>query len=306
MNNVLIDVTILEPRMKHPTIFNAFDSVPDGSAVIIHNDHDPKPLYYQLLGERGNCFSWTYLADGPEVWEVEIRKNTKANESVGEIAAKDMRKAMVFKKLGIDFCCGGKKSLEDACIEKGLDVVRVKKELQEVEANKATGPQLDFNSFTLSFLADYIVNVHHNYVKENAMGIEDLAKKVAGHHGGAMPFLGEVYDKFDELRCELATHMKKEEQILFPAIKQLETGGGLNANFPKINDPIYVMERDHDIAGELIGDIHRLTNNYTVPEGACNSIRVLYHKLSEFESDLQQHIHLENNILFPKAMQLEK
>ena len=109
MNSVFIDVTVLEPRMKHPTIFNAFDNVTEGNSVVIHNDHDPKPLYYQLLGERGNCFSWTYLSSGPEIWEVEIKKNSKNDETVGEIAAKDMRKAELLKKLGIDFCCGGKK-----------------------------------------------------------------------------------------------------------------------------------------------------------------------------------------------------
>ena len=109
---LFIDVTVLEPRMKHPTIFNAFDSVSNGDAVVIHNDHDPKPLYYQLLGERGNCFSWTYLLSGPEIWEVEIKKNDKRDETVGEIAAKDMRKAELLKSLGIDFCCGGKKTRE--------------------------------------------------------------------------------------------------------------------------------------------------------------------------------------------------
>ena len=103
---MFIDVTSIEPRMKHPTIFDAFDAVTEGNAVVIHNDHDPKPLYYQLLGERGNCFSWTYLLNGPEIWEVEIRKNRNNSETVGEIAAKDMRKAELLKKLGIDFCCG--------------------------------------------------------------------------------------------------------------------------------------------------------------------------------------------------------
>lgn len=305
MSNVFIDVTVLEPRMKHPTIFNAFDSIPEGSKVVIHNDHDPKPLYYQLLGERGNCFSWTYLANGPEVWEVEIRKNDKDVETIGEIAAKDMRKAELLKKLGIDFCCGGKRSLEDACLEQGLDVVRVKEELEEAE-KKPAGVQLDFNSFSLAFLADYIVNVHHGYVNAELPVIEDLAHKVAGHHGGNIPSLIEVYNKVNELRCELVTHMKKEEQVLFPTIKLMETGNNLRMGFSSISDPIHVMERDHDIAGDIIKDIRRITNGFTVPEGGCNSVRMLFHKLEQFESDLFQHIHLENNILFPKAAALEQ
>ncbi len=306
MNNVFIDVTSLEPRMKHPTIFDAFDSVPAGSAVVIHNDHDPKPLYYQLLGERGNCFSWTYLSNGPEIWEVEIRKNGKGGETVGEIAAKDMRKAELLKKLGIDFCCGGKKSLEDACLEKGLDVHRVKSELEATQHQPAAGPQLDFNSFSIAFLADYITNVHHGYVNQTAPMLQDLAHKVASHHGQHVPALVEVYKKTAELCSELLTHMKKEEQVLFPTLKLIESGGHMQLGFDSINDPIYLMERDHDIAGELMREIRTLTNDFQAPDGACNSIRMLFHKLEEFEADLLQHIHLENNILFPRATALSQ
>lgn len=303
--NVFIDVTVLHPQKKHPAIFDAFDNIAEGNAVVIHNDHDPKPLYYQLLGERGNCFSWTYLNNGPEIWEVEIRKNSKDAETVGEIAGKDMRKAELLKKLGIDFCCGGKKTLEEACTEKGLDVIRVKRELDETPDN-GNGVQLDFNSFTLSFLADYIVNIHHTYVNTNLPVIEDLSKKVAEHHGSYSPFLVQVYKKVNELRCELTTHMKKEEQILFPAIKLMDCGSKVKIGFETISDPIYVMERDHDIAGDLMKDIRLLANDYTVPVNSCNSIKMLFHKLEEFESDLFQHIHLENNILFPRALQMEK
>jgi len=305
MNQVFIDVTVLEPRMKHPTIFEAFDGIAGGSSVVIHNDHDPKPLYYQLLGERGNCFSWNYLSNGPEIWEVEIKKHEQNIETVGEIAAKDMRKAELLKKLGIDFCCGGKKSIEEACIEKGLDVISVKNALEEVN-NQAGGTQLDFLSFSSSFLADYIVNVHHNYVNSNLPVIEDLAQKVAAHHGSSFPFLVDVYNKVNELRCELFTHMKKEEQILFPYIKQLEQGSNQYRSFETIKAPIFIMEQDHEIAGDLLRDIRRLTNDYTVPNGGCNSFKMLYHKLEALESDLFQHIHLENNILFPKAMNMEQ
>jgi regulator of cell morphogenesis and NO signaling len=119
----VLNVTLIEPRLKHPTIFKHFDALKEGEAFQILNDHDPKPLYYQLLGERGNIFTWSYLEQGPQWWKVQIKKNDLANgETVGEIAAKDIRKAEVFKKYGIDFCCGGKKSLKQVCEEKGLDV----------------------------------------------------------------------------------------------------------------------------------------------------------------------------------------
>ncbi len=304
MENVFIDVTVLEPRMKHPTIFDAFDNVREGHSVVIHNDHDPKPLYYQLLGERGNCFSWTYLSNGPEIWEVEIKKNIGNAETVGEIAAKDMRKAELLKRLGIDFCCGGKRSLEEACQEKGLDVIKIKKQLEDTEKQPAAGAQLDFNNLKLSFLADYIVNVHHAYVYENAPIIEDLANKVAQHHGTNMPFLNDVYQKVAELNRELITHLKKEEQVLFPAIKMMEKGG--EVPLASIKEPINMMERDHDIAGDLIKEVRALADDYIAPDGACNSLKMLYYKLEEFESDLLQHIHLENNILFPKVVAMKQ
>lgn len=300
-----IDVTVIEPRMKHPSIFNAFDRIGSGEAIVIHNDHDPKPLYYQLLGERGNCFSWTYLSNGPEIWEVEIRKNDeKAGlETLGEIAAKDLRKAEVFKKLGLDFCCGGKKTLEEACLEKGLDVVRVKNELTQAETKAKE--QYDFTSWKPSFLADYIVTVHHTYVRENAPMLNDLSDKVATHHGHNIPYLVEVNKKVKEMTCELLTHMKKEEQILFPYIKSLEGKDSTEKGFTTVQDPIWVMERDHEVVGEIMRDIREITNDFTKPANACNSVGLLMHKLNEFETDLHMHIHLENNILFPKALEME-
>jgi regulator of cell morphogenesis and NO signaling len=308
----VIDVTKIEPRLKHPTIFNSFDALAAGEAVIIHNDHDPKPLYYQMLGERGNCFTWAYLLSGPEIWEVEIRKNPVGTkpETLGEIAAKDLRKAEVFKKYGLDFCCGGKKSLEDACREKGLDVVQVKNELEKTAVATMGGAQHDFNAWNLSFLSDYIVNVHHAYVKQNMPVVHELAHKVAERHGQSNPELLQIADKVDEMISELSVHLKKEEHILFPYIKQLDAskndGGSAPQSFSSVQQPISVMEHDHDVVGDIAHEINILSGNYTIPSNACNSFSLLYKKLEEFENDLHVHIHLENNILFPKAMELEK
>ena len=308
----VIDVTKIEPRLKHPTIFESFDSLGEGDAVLIHNDHDPKPLYYQLIAERGNTFSWSYVESGPTVWEVEIRKNIagKHVETLGEIAAKDLRKAEVFKKYGIDFCCGGKKTLQEACKEKGLDLLKIQEELEKPVAQSSTLPQHDFNSWNLSFLSDYIVNVHHSYVRENMPILADLSHKVADHHGTTNPELKGIRDKVDEMVSELNVHLKKEENILFPYIKQLEVsktnGGAPPGSFSSIQQPISVMENDHDIVGDLADEIRILSDNYTLPANACNSYSLLYKKLEAFENDLHFHIHLENNILFPKAVQMEK
>ncbi|MBS1688561.1 MAG: iron-sulfur cluster repair di-iron protein [Bacteroidetes bacterium] len=307
--SLVIDVTVIEARLKHPTIFNAFDQLDGGDAILLHNDHDPKPLYYQLLGERGNCFSWAYKQSGPEIWEVEIRKNVpgKQAETLGEIASKDLRKAEVFKKMGLDFCCGGKKSLEDACKEKGLDLTEVKAALENVSHTQSTKPSYDFSTWPLSFLSDYIVNVHHAYVNQNMPLLLDLSQKVAGHHRASNPELKQVYDKVDEMFCELKIHLKKEENILFPYIKQLENakGSAVPRAFASVRQPVSVMEHDHDIVGDLAKEIRTITNNYSLPANACNSYALLYKKLEEFEDDLHVHIHLENNILFPKAIEME-
>ena len=307
----VIDVTKIEPRFKHPAIFESFDSLTEGDAVIIHNDHDPKPLYYQLLAERGNIFSWSYMTSGPAVWEVEIRKNIADAhvETLGEIAAKDLRKAEVFKKYGLDFCCGGKKTLEDACKEKGLDVLQVREALDKPSDFKSILPQHDFNAWNLSFLSDYIVNVHHSYVQEAIPVLADLSRKVADHHGTTNPELAGIRDKVDEMLSELKVHLKKEENILFPYIKQLESskkrGTAAPAGFGTILQPISVMEHDHAIVGDIADEIRALADNFTLPANACNSYALLYKKLAEFEDDLHMHIHLENNILFPKAVELE-
>ncbi len=310
--DIIIDVTKIEPRLKHPSIFKAFDYLDEGVAVIIHNDHDPKPLYYQLLGERGNTFSWAYLENGPELWRVEIRKylSSQKVETLGEIATKDLRKAEVFKKYGLDFCCGGKKTLEDSCKEKGLDVLQVKAELEDIGKINNLIPQHDYNSWNLTFLIDYIINVHHSYVKNNIPAIEELCIKVAEHHGKQHPELLQIKAKAELLFSEIKTHLIKEEKILFPYIKQLEVNKmeGMNASngFGSILQPISVMENDHEIVGNLGAEIKALSNDYTLPADACNSYYLLYKKLEEFENDLHLHIHLENNILFPKAVELER
>ena len=126
----MLDVTTLPPREKHPTIFRRFDALKEGETLTIANDHDPKPLYYQMINERGRVFTWEYLESGPEWWRVKITKETPVDETtVGQLAAADLRKAEVFRKYGIDFCCGGRKTVAQACLEKGLDYIAVEKEL---------------------------------------------------------------------------------------------------------------------------------------------------------------------------------
>ncbi len=307
-----LDVTQIEPRLKHPTIFKHFDELEPGEGFVLENDHDPKPLYYQLLGERGNIFSWEYLESGPRWWKIRIAKRalTNGEETVGEIAAKDIRKADIFKQKGIDFCCGGNKTIKEACQEAGISEEEVRAALQTVAATPLAASQ-NFNKWELDFLADYIINTHHRYVKDNAEVIYGMAVKVAQHHGSNHPELNELAHNVHHFLQDILNHTLKEEQILFPSIKagvakKKDPSYNLNVEPGFIKHPIMVMQREHDVAGDDLTYFRKLTNNYALPEDACNSYNYLFQKMQEFEDDMHQHIHLENNILFPKAIELEK
>ena len=308
----ILNVTLLEPRQKHPTIFARFDELVEGESLTIHNDHDPKPLYYQLLGERGNIFTWEYLEQGPEWWKVVISKKIsgEGEETLGQIAAKDLRKAQIFKKYGLDFCCGGKKTVKEACSDKGLDVTKIEQELQQVDKNFGARP-LPYDEWNLDFLADYIVNTHHSYVKKSLPDLRGYAAKVAKVHGESHPELLSIYLLVEKINEELSAHLEKEEKILFPFIKKLVASADSGQPIPQmhfgtVKNPITVMETEHEMAGKDLEEIRILSNNYALPEDACASYSLLYRMLDEFEDDLHIHIHLENNILFPKALELER
>lgn len=309
--DIVLDVTLLEPKLKHPTIFARFDSLNEGETFIIHNDHDPKPLYYQLIGERGNIFNWVYIEQGPIWWKVQItkRNNNDSEETLGQIAAKDLRKAAIFKKYGLDFCCNGKRTLAQACSAKGLDYTLVAQELQNTENTQNMRPLL-FNDWSLSFLADYIVNTHHAYVTKTLPDLRAYAHKVMKVHSDTHPELIKINELVVLVADELTTHMHKEEQILFPLIKQLEAAKNQNSSIEthsinRIKNAISVMELEHETAGDAMLQLRNITQDYTLPTDACASYSLLYRMLSDFEDDLHTHIHLENNILFPKALQLE-
>ncbi|HXD76232.1 MAG TPA: iron-sulfur cluster repair di-iron protein [Puia sp.] len=307
-----LDVTLLEPRQKHPTIFSRFDQLSGGESLTIFNDHDPKPLYYQLLGERGDVFNWEYLEQGPEWWKVRItrRGSGAQSETLGQIAAKDIRKAQVFKKYGLDFCCGGKKTVVEACAEKGLDVTRVEQELQQAGKDKDARP-LPYNEWDPGFLADYIVNTHHRYIRKNLPDLVAYASKVAQVHGTLHPELPAVCKLVEHINAELTAHLDIEEKILFPYIKALATGGpnlktGELLSFGAAGNRIHRMEKEHEAVGQDLEAIRELTSNYVLPEDACASYSLLFRMLPEFEEDLHLHVHLENNILFHRTLELEE
>lgn len=232
------------------------------------------------------------------------RENT-----VAEIVTDDIRTADVFKKYNIDFCCGGGISIQKACEKQGLNFEIIEEEINDLGKRKVQAH--DFNSWELDFLIDYIQNVHHTYVNENMPLLLQYANKVAHVHGAHFTETIRINQLVIDVVAELTAHMKKEELILFPFIKKLlytkRTGETrFESYFGSVNNPIKMMEREHENAGDAFKSIAKLTRKYTPPAEACNTFKALYAKLDEFEQDLHQHIHLENNILFPKARDLEK
>ncbi|MBK7869880.1 MAG: iron-sulfur cluster repair di-iron protein [Saprospiraceae bacterium] len=230
------------------------------------------------------------------------------HQTIGEIVAQDYRAANVFKRYGIDFCCGGKRSVADACIEKGVDLAVLEQELSEL--NRQPSPlQMSYQNWSADFLADYIINRHHAYVRKATPEITAYAEKVAKVHGKRHPETVEIFYNWKALSSELESHLLKEENILFPYIKKMaktEDNQSFRPPFGTVQNPINIMEMEHDEAGELIHAIRKLSNDFTPPEDACTTYRVLFSMLEEFENDLHEHVHIENNILFPKAIGLEE
>lgn len=233
-----------------------------------------------------------------------------AEQTVGDIAIGNPSTIRVFENLGIDYCCGGKRTLSEACTRANVALESAIHLLdQAVQPHAANGAQL-WNGARLSVLMNYIVDAHHGYVRRESPRISGLLAKVIGRHGYAHPEVGQIAQQFTALNQELSTHMMKEEIVLFPYVTKLEAhqvdGGPLpSACFDSVSHPIANMLADHDDAGAVLARMRELSDGYTPPEDACPTFRGLYQALVEFERDLHQHVHLENNILFPRAVALE-
>jgi len=238
--------------------------------------------------------------------------NLSATRTVRELAIEIPNATRTFEKLGIDYCCGGGKSLSDACMHAHLPVGDVLRALEQGGSfTPATDGSLpDFTNGALGSLIEHIVTTHHVYVKQEIPRLQQLLHKVVSVHGKNHPELCKIQQTFQPMAAELTSHMMKEEHILFPHIVALENA--VNSGRPKpvpvfgtVSNPVHMMELEHDSAGTALKEIKTFSSNYEPPEGACFSYRTLYTALKDFESDLHQHIHLENNILFPRAIAME-
>ncbi|MFZ2322865.1 MAG: iron-sulfur cluster repair di-iron protein [Ignavibacteriaceae bacterium] len=232
------------------------------------------------------------------------------NKTIAEIVAEDYRTAKIFEFYKIDFCCNGNKKFDEVLKEKNLEEQKIITELVSVKEQNNKGT-IDFKSLPLDLLADYIEKKHHRYVEERAPQIKQYLAKLCSVHGDNHPELFEINEQFNQSIGELAMHMKKEELILFPYIKKMVAAKLKNEKvnspqFGSVENPVYAMMKEHDIEGERFKKISELSNNYNIPPDGCNTYHVTYSLLKEFEEDLHLHIHLENNILFLGAIELEK
>lgn len=231
------------------------------------------------------------------------------NKTIGSFVAEDFRTAAVFSKYKIDFCCKGNRTVTEVCEKQNIDADSLLENVLQVVQSES-GETIDFNSWPLDLLADYIEKTHHRYVEEKTNVLLPFLDKLCKVHGAHHPELFRINELFIGCAGELSQHMKKEELVLFPFIKRMvktrESDGVLSQpSFGTVSNPIAMMMYEHDNEGERFREIAALTDNYTPPADACTTYKVTFAMLKEFEADLHKHIHLENNILFPKAVILE-
>jgi len=221
---------------------------------------------------------------------------------VGDIVTDDYRAAEVFKQHGIDFCCGGNQSLEDVAKEKKLDISDLETKLNNLD-QVVTNNQPNFKDWNLDFLCDYVVNEYHNKVYKVLPQLSTYLNKIAEVHGANHPELKKIAELFTLINTELPIHQHQEENVFFPAIKELVQTNSSEAK-RILNSQIALMMDEHELIGGTMDKISMLTHHYLVPDDGCNTYRVAYKMLEEFEDDLHTHVHLENHILFPKALKL--
>jgi regulator of cell morphogenesis and NO signaling len=227
--------------------------------------------------------------------------------TVGEIVAADFRTAAIFERFGIDFCCGGRRALKDACRTAATDPADVVQALDALAP--AADNDADVTRWRLDRLIDHIVSAHHGYVRSSTPTIQRYLAKLTDVHGTRHPELIRVAACFLRLGHDLAQHMLKEERVLFPYVRELAAtaagGSHVQSPFGTVANPIRMMEREHREAADELRLIRELTNGYVAPADGCSTYSVCMAELERFERDLHRHVHLENNILFPKAVALE-
>ncbi|EMI43425.1 iron-sulfur cluster repair di-iron protein [Rhodopirellula sp. SWK7] len=229
------------------------------------------------------------------------------DQTVGDFVRQRPARARVFESLKIDYCCGGKISLDRACEKRGINVDEVLEAISQTDAQADASMLVDVDTMKLTELADHIEATHHAYLREELPRLDFMTEKVSRVHGDKDERLFKMREAFVSLKAELEPHMMKEEKVLFPVVRQLEASNERNQNHcGSVANPIRQMEHEHDQASNALAILNGSTDGYTPPEWACNTYRAMLDSLSRLEADMHQHIHKENNVLFPKAIQFEQ
>ncbi|MCU0791479.1 MAG: iron-sulfur cluster repair di-iron protein [Opitutaceae bacterium] len=229
-------------------------------------------------------------------------KTLNVSTTVGELVRAAPIRARVFEKLGIDYCCGGKKPLAEICAAKGLDAVTVLTMLEAMDGAAGGDAPVNADAMRLGVLCDHIETAHHGYLREELPRLDFMTRKVAAVHGSDEPRLMEIRRVFEQFAPELMSHMADEEAQVFPRIRRLDATGGSAAEREELQAAVAELEREHAEAGGALERFRELTDGYAPPEWACNTFRALYDSLARLERDMHQHVHKENNVLFPRAL----
>lgn len=305
-NPQILNNDLLATDVKNDIVLKNFDRLMFGEHITMLYDKDPINLYYDFLTYRDGLFEWQYLEAGPDVWMIKIKNIGQDFRTVADVLLEYPKASKVFSKHKIDYCCQGNRLFIEVCKEAGVEAAKILKKIEDADAY----PEANEKAVTwpLDFLIDYIQVVHHQYVKENKPAIINLLLKVQDLHGELHPVLYNINLIFNKLAETLKLHMQKEEVLVFPAIKSMVNceEEPFHYTIRTLEDLVRAMKIDHDEAGEGMASIRNLTENYHLPEDACDSFKLLYDMLQEFENDLHVHVHLENNVLFPKALALRK
>lgn len=233
-------------------------------------------------------------------------KTITMESSLGTLVNERASRARIFEQFGLDYCCRGRMSLKEACKEKGIDPAEVLTALKSNASGDNETDNKDWFNVPLAELADHIEATHHVYLRRELPPLAELVAKVSAAHSARHPELSNVMQTLEDLQAELSQHMIKEEEILFPLIRRMESHGAIPAHCGSVANPIRVMETEHDNAGNALSNIREITNNFAAPDDACASYRAMLTSLADLECDLHQHIHKENNILFPRAIACEE
>ena len=296
-DNKKLDVREIDKKYRKKLILSTFEALSDGNHLELVSNHSLAPLYKLFSKEKHGYFDWQEKEDGPEIWKIIIRKTGSLNLTINEIVKNHPLSINVLEKYGIPYYRDGDKRLSE--VTKNAAEVH-----EEIKATRQpiVNP-LRTDHWSIGLTVDYIISNHHNYAKNVIPEIDELIDHLVQAHASTHPQLPMIKARFSEFSAELFDHLKDEEEIVFPAFKQLEMEddpNGLN-NSDKYQDAICWMEEDHVLSGSSLKALRQFCNNYVAPEDSSPGFKILFEELKKFESDMHFHMHLENNVLFSKV-----